>query len=145
MSQDVAAKDKRRIDTILVGIPALNSDSVKSMIALIEKLFVTLHPIAYFIHNIKYKRMSKTLVQARIEPEIKEKAESYFRSFGIDTATAIRMYFAKVVELGRIPFTVGLESEDLYDAMVAEQAYQEYIDSGKKSRPFSELLKELDL
>ena len=92
--------------------------------------------------------MSTTLVQARIDPAIKEKAERYFHSFGIDTATAIRMYFAKVVELERIPFTVGLEdedAEDAYDAMIGEQAYQEYLDSGKKSRPFSELLKELDL
>ncbi|MDR3094575.1 MAG: type II toxin-antitoxin system RelB/DinJ family antitoxin [Bacteroidales bacterium] len=88
--------------------------------------------------------MATTLVQARIDPVIKERAEAYFHSFGIDTATAIRIFFAKVSETGRIPFTIGLEAEDVYDAMVAERAYQEYIDGGKKSRPFSELLKELD-
>lgn len=33
--------------------------------------------------------------------------------------------------------------EDEYDVMVAEEAYEEYIKSGKKSRPFSEFEKEL--
>ncbi len=35
--------------------------------------------------------------------------------------------------------------EDEYDIKVGEEAYQEYVDSGKKSRPFSELKKELGL
>ena len=35
--------------------------------------------------------------------------------------------------------------EDEYDIKVGEQAYKEYVDSGKKSRPFSELKKELGL
>lgn len=35
--------------------------------------------------------------------------------------------------------------EDEYDIKVGEEAYREYVDSGKKSRPFSELKKELGL
>jgi len=35
--------------------------------------------------------------------------------------------------------------EDEYDIKVGEEAYKEYVDSGKKSRPFSELKKELSL
>ncbi|MFC2476966.1 MAG: type II toxin-antitoxin system RelB family antitoxin [Catonella sp.] len=35
--------------------------------------------------------------------------------------------------------------EDEYDIKVGEEAYKEYVDSGKKSRPFSELKKELGL
>ena len=35
--------------------------------------------------------------------------------------------------------------EDEYDIKVGEEAYKEYADSGKKSRPFSELKKELGL
>jgi DNA-damage-inducible protein J len=112
----------------------------------IQKNVVFLHTNASNIHIIKYKSMTTTaLVQARIEPAVKEKAENYFHSFGMDTATAIRIFFAKVAETGRIPFTIGLEAEDLYDAKLAENAYREYEKSGKKSRPFSELLKELDL
>ena len=33
--------------------------------------------------------------------------------------------------------------EDEYDITVAAEAYQEYVSTGKKSRPFSELKKEL--
>lgn len=35
--------------------------------------------------------------------------------------------------------------EDEYDIKVGEEAYKEYVDSGKESRPFSELKKELGL
>ena len=35
--------------------------------------------------------------------------------------------------------------EDEYDIKVGEEAYKEYVDSGKKSRPSSELKKELGL
>ena len=35
--------------------------------------------------------------------------------------------------------------EDEYDITVAAEAYQEYVSTGKKSRPFSELKRELGL
>lgn len=35
--------------------------------------------------------------------------------------------------------------EDEYDITIAAEAYQEYVSTGKKSRPFSELKKELGL
>lgn len=35
-------------------------------------------------------------------------------------------------------------SEDEYDAMIVEQAYNEYLESGKQSRPIAELWKELE-
>lgn len=35
--------------------------------------------------------------------------------------------------------------EDEYDIAVAAEAYQDYVSDGKKSRPFSELKKELGL
>lgn len=85
------------------------------------------------------------LVQARIDLAIKEKAERYFHSFGIDTATAIRIYFAKVAATGCIPFTIGVDTEDAYDAMIGEQAYEEYLASGKKSRPISELYEKYNI
>jgi hypothetical protein len=46
-----------------------------------------------------------------------------------------------VAETGRIPFTIGIDDEDINDAKIAEQAYMEYEQEEKKSRPFSELLK----
>jgi DNA-damage-inducible protein J len=98
--------------------------------------------IVFLIHQIM---ATSELVQARMEPALKQKAENYFHSFGIDTATAIRMYFSKVVETGTIPFEIGVSREDWEDAQVAEQAYQEYVDGGKQSRPITELINELTL
>lgn len=120
--------------------------NVKIKVLPIQKNVLLLHQITYIINCFKYIGMATTaLVQARIEPLLKQKAEQYFHSFGMDSATAIRIFYAKVAEVGRIPFTIGFSSEDLYDAKIGEQAYKEYLDSGKKSRPFSELLKELEL
>ncbi len=35
--------------------------------------------------------------------------------------------------------------EDEFDIVLAEEAYTEYVESGKKSRPIEELWKELDI
>jgi addiction module RelB/DinJ family antitoxin len=104
-----------------------------------------LHSNKYNINIFKYNRMATTLVQARVDTAVKEKVEQYFHSFGMDTATAIRIFFAKVATTGTIPFTIGVDAEDVYDAMIGEQAYAEYVAGGKKSRPIEELLKELEL
>jgi len=96
------------------------------------------------------------LVQAKIDPKLKKEAEARFNLFGLDSATAIRMFFSKVVQTNRIPFTVGMDSpregyasldessrqEDERDARVAEEAFAEYEADGRKSRPFQALLKE---
>lgn len=37
------------------------------------------------------------------------------------------------------------KTEDEYDIIVADEAYKEYVESGKQSRPIAELFKELDL
>ena len=99
------------------------------------------------------------LVQAKIDPELKKEAEKRFSHFGLDSATAIRMFFSKVVQTNRIPFTVGFDpctevntlpyettpEEDASDVRVAEQAHAEYKANGSKSRPFIDLLKETGL
>lgn len=42
--------------------------------------------------------------------------------------------------------TKTLESlEDAYDAKIGDAAYEEYVANGRKSRPFSEVLKEYHL
>ncbi len=68
----------------------------------------------------------------RLTPEERNLVESYAKLHAITVADAFkRSLFEKI--------------EDEYDVTVAEQAYNEYRDSGKKSRPISELWKELDL
>lgn len=68
----------------------------------------------------------------RLSMEEKSLAESYAKLHAMSLGEAFkRALFEKI--------------EDEYDVAVAKEAYDEYVESGKKSRPISELWKELDL
>lgn len=68
----------------------------------------------------------------RLTEEEKKLADSYAKLHSITTSEAFkRALFERI--------------EDEYDITVADEAYAEYVKSGKKSRPVSELWKELDL
>ena len=68
----------------------------------------------------------------RLTDEEKALAESYAKLHSISVAEAFkRALFDQI--------------EDEFDISVADEAYKEYIDSGKKSRPISQLWEELGL
>lgn len=68
----------------------------------------------------------------RMNQEERAVAESYAKLHSMSLGEAFkRALFEKV--------------EDEYDIAVGEQAYKEYLESSKQSKPFSELRKELDL
>lgn len=68
----------------------------------------------------------------RLTEEEKALAESYAKLHAISLGEAFkRALFEKI--------------EDEYDIAVAEEAHAEYVKEGRKSRPISELWKELDL
>ena len=68
----------------------------------------------------------------RLTDEERKLAESYARLHGYSLSEAFkRALFEKI--------------EEEYDIAVAEEAYNEYIADGKKSRPVDELWKECDL
>jgi DNA-damage-inducible protein J len=48
--------------------------------------------------------MSKSSVQARVSPELKEEAEAVFASIGLTTAEAIRLFLQQSVNSGGLPF-----------------------------------------
>jgi DNA-damage-inducible protein J len=48
------------------------------------------------------------IVQARVEPKLKAEAEKVFKSIGIDTATAIRMFLERVRREQDFPFDVRM-------------------------------------
>ena len=67
----------------------------------------------------------------RLSAEEKSLAESYAKLHSMSLGEAFkRALFEKI--------------EDEYDIVVAEDAYHDYVNSGKKSRPITELWKELD-
>ncbi len=68
----------------------------------------------------------------RMTEEEKELATSYAKLHSLSLGEAFKKaLFEKI--------------EDEYDLTVAELAYDEYVKSGKKSRPIEELFKELDV
>lgn len=68
----------------------------------------------------------------RLTPQEKMLAESYAKVHALTLAEAFRQaLFEKI--------------EDEYDILLADEAYSEYVASGKKSRPIEELWKELDI
>ena len=46
------------------------------------------------------------LVQARVEPELKEDVESILNDNGLDIPTAIRIFFSKIRKVQGLPFEV---------------------------------------
>jgi len=68
----------------------------------------------------------------RLTDEEKRLADSYAKVHAISVGEAFkRALFERI--------------EDEYDITVAEEAYEDYVKSGKKSRPIEELWKGLDL
>lgn len=68
----------------------------------------------------------------RLTEEEKRLAESYAKLHAMSLGEAFkRALFERI--------------EDEYDLAVGREAYDEYVRSGKKSRPISELWKDLDL
>ena len=68
----------------------------------------------------------------RLTEEEKRLADSYARLHSMSTGEAFKQALFERIE-------------DEYDVTVANDAYKEYVQSGKKSRPVGELWKELDL
>ena len=68
----------------------------------------------------------------RLSTEERKLAESYAKLHSVSLGEAFkRALFEKI--------------EDEYDIAIADAAYDEYVKSGKKSRPASEFWKEMDL
>ena len=56
--------------------------------------------------------MSKTsTVRARIEPDLKEKAEQVFRKLGLTTTQAITLFYKQVELRNGLPFDVAIPNE----------------------------------
>lgn len=68
----------------------------------------------------------------RLTPEEKALAESYAKLHAISLGEAFKKALFERIE-------------DEYDIAIADEAYNEYIKSGKKSKPVSALWEELDL
>lgn len=88
---------------------------------------------AHLRSTMYYKKGDKIMAfSIRMTEEEKMLANSYAKLHAISLGEAFkRALFEKI--------------EDEYDITVGEEAYKEYVQEGKKSRPIEELWKELDI
>ncbi len=67
--------------------------------------------------------MSKTAtVRARVEPQLKERAESMLDELGLSATTAITLFYRQIVQRRALPFEVRLPNAATRRAMQAARA-----------------------
>ena len=72
----------------------------------------TLNKICICTTIVVQKSMSKSsIVQARMEPELKASAESIFRELGLNSSQAISIFYKQVELSGGLPFKVVVPNE----------------------------------
>ena len=58
--------------------------------------------------------MKNRSIQIRVNAALKKKLERVLDKMGLDMPTAVRIYFAKIVMTGGIPFSLENNEEDRY-------------------------------
>ena len=71
--------------------------------------------------------MKDAVVRARVEPRLKEEAETIFECLGISTTEAIRMFLTQVKMRRGLPFAVELPENT--DILVSASSRQSALDS----------------
>ena len=89
-------------------------------------------------------------IAVKIDNDLGKRAEILFSELGLDLNTAVNIFLTQSLRQERIPFTIGLNDydeayEDFHDAKIADEAYEEYVADGCKSRPISELFREVGI
>jgi len=88
-------------------------------------------------------------VLARVEPEIKEKAESIMAKLGVPASVVINMLYKQIVMTKSIPFSLSIPAVpiilDEMDAATFEEIMQKGLDEAKanRSRPASEVFSDI--
>lgn len=91
--------------------------------------------------------MATTLVQFRIDDELKNQASAVYDALGIDLSTAVRMFLKRSVMVNGIPFNMTLPKSD-YKAERAVRALQELssaaMNNGTSEMTLEEINAEID-
>jgi DNA-damage-inducible protein J len=84
--------------------------------------------------------MSKTaMIRARIEPEIKEKAEAILAKLGISASDAIGIFYAQIAMQRRIPFDVALPNRKTRKTLEDTRRGKNLVHSETKEEMFKKL------
>ncbi len=61
------------------------------------------------------------MIRARVEPELKQEAETVFSQLGLSTTQAIRLFYKQVILQQGLPFAVKIPNAETREAL--QQAY----------------------
>ena len=67
--------------------------------------------------NAKEFRMSNTLIQFRLESQLKQDAIDLFAKLGLDLTTAIKIFLRRSVQVQGLPFSMSVKDFDALQAM----------------------------
>ncbi len=59
--------------------------------------------------------MAGSVVQIRVDSDLKEQVTGVYESLGLDLSSAVRMFFKRSVQVGGIPFPTSSVKNDAYD------------------------------
>ena len=76
--------------------------------------------------------MSTSVMQVRIDDELKSKAAAAYDDLGLDLPTAIRMFLKRSVAVGGVPFSMTLPKQD-YRADRAVRAMRAISDEAQRT------------
>jgi DNA-damage-inducible protein J len=79
-------------------------------------------------------------LQVRMDRSLKEEAEEVFAEMGLDTTTAVRIFFTKVAKTRSIPFRLKAEPEFTpeQEARILK-AWEESKDPANLSKPYTDV------
>lgn len=55
-----------------------------------------------------------TLIQFRVDKELKTEAENLFKDMGLDLSTALKLFLKQTINKRKIPFSITTTSDDFY-------------------------------
>ena len=91
--------------------------------------------------------MATTLVQVRIDDELKNQATAVYDALGIDLSTAVRMFLKRSVMVNGVPFNMTLPKND-YKAERAARTLQELsnaaVENGTSEMSLEEINAEIE-
>ena len=87
--------------------------------------------------------MATSLLQVRVDDDLKDKAAEIFDNLGIDTSTAVRMFLKRAVMENGIPFRMTLPKEP-YNAERGYRAMVEISEGAEKNNVSDMTLDEIN-
>ena len=88
--------------------------------------------------------MATTLVQVRIDDELKNQATAVYDALGIDLSTAVRMFLKRSVMVNGVPFNMTLPKKAERAVRALQELSNAAIENGTSEMTLEEINAEID-